>query len=301
MAIQATLGRESGQLESLTRINVQDMLDNFGMSSLRAGRGVVESLCWPPAERFARQMMRFDERVGQVGLRRASDETLRPYLRALEVSGAEGIPSSGPVIFASNHPGMVDTLATFASVPRDDLRAVSADRPFTRALPNVDRRLIHVSDKPGERLITVRQVARHLRQDGAVLICPAGRIEPDPACMPGAAASLADWSDSLGLFVRQEPRTTVIPVLLSGVILPSTLRSPVTRIRRAQRDRERVAATLQLLLQTLAPGRCSLRVRVDFGAPLSGSSLAALGDAAAIARAITGRVREMIEGRYPHA
>lgn len=295
MTIEAALARESGQLETLTRINLRDMLDNFGLSGLRTGRGLLESLFWPPAERFARQVIHFDERVGAAGLRQASAEMLQPYIRALDVAGAGAIPPSGPVVFASNHPGMVDTLACFSSIPRDDLRAVSADRPFTRALPNIDRRLIHVSEQASERLLAVRQVVRHLRQGGAVLICPAGRIEPDPVCMPGAADALAGWSDSLGLFIRQEPRAAVVPTVVSGVILPSTLRSPLTRVRRTQRDRERVAATLQLLLQTLAPRRHGLRVRVEFGAPLAGADLAALGDAAAVARAVTGRVKEMID------
>ncbi len=293
--MQAILANTNDQLEKLTRINLQDMLDNFGLSRLQRGRQLIEQVFRSPAQKFARQVIAFDRRVGETGLQSASEELLFRYANRLDVIGAEYVPSSGPVVFASNHPGMVDTLACFSSIPRADLRAVAADRTFTHSLPNIDRHLIYVPNEPAERLTAVRQVARHLQGGGAVLICPAGRIEPDPACMPGAVDALADWSDSLGLFVRRAPDTAIVPVVVSGVIQASTLRSPLIRFRRNQKDRERVAATLQLLQHTLRPSARPLNVRIEFGPALPGRELIELGSAAAATKAITASVRQIID------
>ena len=293
--MQAVLATRPDRLESLTRINLQDLLDNFGLGRIRHGRWLIERIFWLPAEAFARQVIRFDQRVGETGLSAASREMLRESVKHLQVIGSEYIPDRGPVLFAANHPGMVDTLACFAAIQRSDLRAVSADRPFTRALPNIDRRLFYVSQEPGHRLAVVRQITRFLNDGGAVLICPAGHIEPDPACMPGAEESLSEWSDSLALFIRRAPQTAIIPTIVSGVIKPSTLRSPLTHIRRKQKDRERVAATLQLLEFILRPSANRLNVRVAFGPPMPGSELAGLGSASAITAAITDGARRLLQ------
>lgn len=297
--MQAILARSDDQLDSLTRINLQDMLDNLGLGHLRHGRGVIERAFWGPAQRFARTVIAFDQHIGEAGLRTASAEMLAQYASGLDITGAENVPASGPVLFAANHPGMTDSLACFAAIKRNDLRVVANDRPFTRLMPALSRHLIYVPDQPGERLSVARNVTRHLNNGGAVFINPAGHIEPDPACMPGAIESLAAWSDSLALFVRRVATLRVVPVIVSGVILPSSLRHPLTRVRRKAKDRERVAATLQLLLHTLRPTYRPLRVRVVFGPALPAPDLIASAqggtDASAIMRLITAEAGRLIE------
>ncbi len=283
------------QIEALTRINIADMLDNFGLSRVRHGRGVIEWLCWLPARLLARQAAEFDRRVGEVGLQTAACEWLRPMIGRLNVVGAGNVPASGGVIFAVNHPGLIDSLVCFCGVDRADLRIVSNDRPFIRALENVARRTFFVSEQANERLAVVRQVARFLQKGGAVYICPAGQIEPDPAVMPGAIESLANWSDSLGLFVRLAPQAVVVPTVVSGVIYPSSLHHPLTRLRRTQKDRERIAATIQAFWQSRGRIARYMNPRLEFGEPLSSADLIKLGDAAKITLGITTAVRSIIE------
>ncbi len=297
--MQAIPARTDNQLDALTRINLQDMLDNLGLGHLRRGRGLIEQIFWGPAQSFARTVIAFDRRIDTAGLQTASAEMLARYTCGLDVAGAEHVPADGPVLFVANHPGMADSLACFAAITRNDLRVVANDRPFTRLMPALGRHLIYVSDQPGERLSVARNVTRHLNDGGAVFINPAGHIEPDPSCMPGAVESLATWSDSLALFVRRVATVRVVPIIVSGVILPATLRHPLTRIRRNAKDRERVAATLQLLLHTLRPTYRPLRVRVALGRALSASELIASAQGetqtSAIMQRITTEARRLIE------
>ncbi len=284
-------------VETLIQINLADMLDNFGLGNLRVGRGVLEQVCRVPAKILAQQAMNFDRRVGEAGLQIAAHEWVMPMVNCLDVVGAQHIPASGGVIVAVNHPGVTDTLAIFSSVPRSDLKFVSNDRPFVRAMENVAQRTFFVSDHSSERMAVVRQVARYLQQGGAVMIFPAGHIEPDPSAMAGAMESLQTWSDSLGLFVRLAPQAVVVPTIVSGVVYGPALHHPLTRLRRSANDREKIAATLQAYWQTTGRIAREMNVRIEFGKPLPAAELAAAGvarSAAAITQEITGAVAHLL-------
>jgi hypothetical protein len=67
----------------------------------------------------------------------------------------------------------------------------------------------------------------------------------------------------------------VVPVVVSGVISPSGLHNPVIHLRRRRRDREWLAATLQLLIPALR----NVDVRVGFGSPIYTEPGVADGDA----------------------
>lgn len=287
------------QIDTLTRINLQDMFDNLGLSSLRFGRGLIARAMWLPAQRLAHQVAWFDRRVGEIGLRHGARELLMQLVSGLDVSGIENVPVHGGVVIAVNHPGLTDSLACFTSIPRDDLRVVSADRPFLRALPNVAQKMFWVSEQPSARLTVVREIARYLRAGGAVMICPAGQIEPDPAVMPGASELLCNWSDSLGMFARLAPESVIVPMVVSGVVYPPALHNPLTRLRQHRKERERVAATIQAALMSSGLIRQQLRVKVEFGKALRARDLNALGDAAAITRGVTDAVRLIMVRHQP--
>ena len=175
------------------------------------------------------------------------------------------MPADGPVLLTANHPGLADCLALFATIAREDLRVVAAENPLLDALPNTSRYLISVSEASSGRLGVVRTAARHLKRDGALLTFPGGRIEPDPAVLPGARDALERWSESLDLFARLVPDLKVVPAVVSGVLSPSALRNPLILVRRHRRDREWLAATLQML----TPALRNVTTRVVFGRPMS--------------------------------
>jgi hypothetical protein len=290
-----TLPARPAQLNKLIQANIRDFLEAFGLENLRRGRKLAEALCWLPARRFANQMVDFDRRVGEQGLYLASLRTLDGYVSRLEVVGGKHLPSKGPLLVLSNHPGMTDTLALFSSLRRPDLRIVASERPFLHALTNVSRQLIYVPDDAGKRMGVVRNVVSHLRRGGAALTFPAGEIEPDPACMPGAIDSLRSWSDSIAVFARLVPETTIIVAIVSGVIWPATLTHPLTRLGKGQKESERIAANVQILAQMARPSFRPVAVRVAFGPPMpAGKLLTQAGDPADLMEAVRVQARSLV-------
>jgi 1-acyl-sn-glycerol-3-phosphate acyltransferase len=261
--LQASSGNEE-YLESLTQACVEDLISAFGLDGVGHGRVLMEAIAQLPARRLARQILTYDTIVGESGLQTGGAWALRRLSRGTRVEGQENVPRGGPLLLVSNHPGLADAVALFAETPRDDLRVIAADRPFLDALPNTSRHLLTVAETPAGRPGVVRAAARHLHGGGAVLTFPGGRIEPDPAVLPGAVEALAHWSASADLFARLTPGLEVVPVVVRGVISPSALRNPLIHLRRRKREREWLAATFQVLISALR----SVNVRVDFGRPI---------------------------------
>lgn len=231
--------------------------------------GMLSRLFIKPARAFAQQVAEYDDLVGQVGLDEASCRFLQNhYINDLRVHGREHVPTSGPVLFLANHPGMTDTVSLFTAIDRADLRIIATHRPFLESLVNVTKQLSYVSDDPSERMRAVRQIASHLRSGGAALTFPAGKIEPDPLVHPGALDSLKEWTDSTAVFLRFAPDTKIVPVLVSGVIWERTARHWLTRIKQTREDRERLATALQLLAMITRNARPTT-VHVRFAKPIT--------------------------------
>ena len=255
------------QLETLIQINTDDILGALGLSQLQIGRRWVGYLCRGVARRFAQQVLAFDRSVAEVGLKCASLKMLQVLQNQLSVHGVENIPAQGPVCFLSNHPGLTDTLALFASIPSTNLQILAADRPFLRALNHTNQHLIYIDEKRRENLQAVRLSIKQLQSSGALLTFPAGKIEPDPTILPGAVESLQSWSQSVELFARTVPGTSFMPLLVSGVLNPRAQHSPIRYLRRSAKDREWLAAMLQILI----PAYQAVHVQVDFGEPILAS------------------------------
>jgi len=252
------------QLAELTRINTHDLLKAFGLEKVRCGRQLLDALVWWPARRFAQTVLHYDQLIGEANLSTGGAWAAQALGAQIKISNVEHVPAQGPLLILANHPGLTDTVALFAAIPRPDLRILAAERPFLNALPQTSRYLISINEASGHNLTAIRAAAGHLRSGGALLTFPAGQIEPDPAVLPGALASLQHWSASIALFARLAPATQIVPVLVSGVLSARAQRSPLRLIRRQQKDREWLAATLQLIW----PAYRSVTVQVTFGRPI---------------------------------
>lgn len=284
------------QLDTLTQINLDDLVSSFGWQNQPLLASIVRGIFIKPARKFAGQMVNYDELVGQMGLSEASCRILQThYIHDLRVHGREHIPTDGPALFLSNHPGMADTISLFTAINRLDLRIIAVHRPFLASLVNVSKQLSYISDDPSERMRAVRQVASHLRTGHAALTFPAGKIEPDPDVHTGALDSLCDWTDSSAVFLRFAPQTKIVPVLVSGVIWDRTARHWITRIKQTREDQEKLAAALQLLAMITRDARPTT-VHVRFGKPITVDDVDSL-EADCIHEKLMERMRSLIQDR----
>ncbi|PWB76513.1 MAG: hypothetical protein C3F07_03605 [Anaerolineales bacterium] len=282
------------QLDTLTQINLDDLVTSFGWQSRPIPASMLRRVFLGTARKFAGQMVDFDLAVGRSGLADASRTLMqRLYVRDVRVHGREHIPASGPVLFLSNHPGMADTVSLFAAIDRPDLKIIALHRPFLESLSNTTSRLFFIDDDPAKRMNVVRQVTSHLRDGGSVLTFPAGEIEPDPEVYPGALDSLTSWTDSAGVFMRFARDTKIVPVMVSGVIWQKTARHWIPRLKRTRLEREKLAAALQLLALILFNARPNT-IHVRFAKPVTLEEVGST-DSQAIHRVVISRMRELIE------
>jgi 1-acyl-sn-glycerol-3-phosphate acyltransferase len=286
-SVSAAVSERSGRVEVLTTVCIDDLLSAFGLGELRHGRDLLRQIARIPTRRLARQVATYDDIVGESGLAAGGAWALERMARRVEVEGLENVPREGPLLLAANHPGLSDAVVLFANTPRADLRVLAAERPFLNALPNTSRYLLTVSEQPQVRFRLVRTAARHLRRGGAVLTFPGGKIEPDPAVMPGALKALEHWSASVDLFARLVPDLAVVPVIVSGVISSTALRNPLTFLRRKKEEREWLAATIQMMMPALR----NVTTRITFGRPVRTDDSAG----SAVSRATLEEARRLIE------
>ena len=285
-------------LETLTRINLDDLVASFGWQDQAILAGTLRRLCRQPARKFAHQMLEFDSDIESYGFVQAARKAQRRYVKDVRIylcpsesSRTASLPS-GPILALSNHPGITDTLALFCALDRPDLKVIALDRPFLTALPNMSEKLFFMSEDQASRIRLVRQVASHLRAGGAALTFPAGRIEPDPGVHAGAAESLGSWTDSVGVFMRMAPDTLILPVLVRNVISGGLARNPLLKLKRSREERERLAAALQLLSMILWSAR-PVSVTVQVGRAIAARDLGSL-DAGVIHRAVLQEMSQLI-------
>jgi 1-acyl-sn-glycerol-3-phosphate acyltransferase len=269
-----------------------DMLRAFRLDRLPLLGPALGRALHFPIRRLTRTVLDYDAHVGRHGLADASGWLVDQFAARVDVHGANNVPATGPLLIVSNHPGIIDAMAIFAHLGRADLRVVAAERPVLRLLRHIDRYLFYVPDLPAQRLRVVREVTQHLREGGAVLTFPGGQIEPDPARFGDAAARLASWSESIDLFARMVPEVRILPIVVGGVLSPSTLRHPLARLHRSRKDREWAAASLQILLRR----RHDVHVRLVFGEPVSISKLAD-GPGSSLVGCVSGQMGDLM-ARY---
>jgi 1-acyl-sn-glycerol-3-phosphate acyltransferase len=286
----------SSQLDTLTQINLDDLVSSFGWQDKPVLAALVRRAFVSPARKFANQMVDFDNLVGQTNLAEASRTIMRKlYVQNVRVHGSEHISQNGPMLFLSNHPGMADTISLFAAINRPDLKIIALHRPFLASLVNVTKNLFYISDDANERMRAVRGVSAHLRNGGSALTFPAGEIEPDPLVYPGALDSLSKWTDSAGVFLRFARDLRIVPVVVSGVIWERTAHHWLTRLKRTRAEREKLAAALQLLAIVVRNTRPTT-VHVQVARPITLDEVGSM-DSEDIHKLVIQRMQELIRNK----
>jgi hypothetical protein len=157
----------------------------------------------------------------------------------------------------------------------------------------MSKQLAYVTDDSASRIRMIRQISQHLRSGGAALTFPAGHIEPDPDVHKGADDSLCSWTDSVGVFLRMAPEAAVLPVLVRGVVRKKTANHPLTYLKRARAEREKLTAALQLLAHVVLKKK-DVRVRVQIGNAIYAKDLGTT-ETKVIHQAVLAQMRQLIE------
>jgi len=230
---------------------------------------IIGGVLASPAMRLAELVQSFDQLVAGSGLHEASRRMLDRFVRYFVVEGLEDVPKSGPLLIASNHPGMVDGLLVAASLPRPDLKIVASAMPLFADLKAMRNHFILVSRNTFERLAVVREVIRHLQEGGAVLIFPRGLIEPDPQVLSGATESLSRWSPSLEVILRRVPQAHISVTIIRGVLSSWSIKNPLTRLRRSIHDKQVIAEISQAVQHLFLPRTLAIAPRLNYAPPMT--------------------------------
>jgi hypothetical protein len=255
---------------------VREMLIAAG----RAPDGPASRILGPflriPASRFARLMAGTDAVVGRETMTAGAQWLLPQLVEGSIARGADALPTAGPLLVVSNHPGAYDSVTLIANLPpRADLMVPASDVPFLRRLPGIGQHLLYVSPDPHARMSVIRATIRHLEAGGAVMTFGSGLVDPDPDLLPGAAEALDIWYESLALALRRVPQTRVVTAIVSSVIAPQYMRSPLTRLKQDGWERRKLAEFLQIGTQLLFSKKAPLTPRVSFSRPVVAADLPA--------------------------
>ena len=246
----------------------------FGFETTGWPRRLLWPVFWLPAQLFARLADGVEQNIAQFGLAEAARRLLPRFVDDVKVTGVEKIPLQGPLLVASNHPGAYDSVAILANLPRADLKVVVSDVSLLRSLPALDQRVIYTLNGTHGRMTTLRQIIRHLQSGGSVLIFATGFVDPDPAVLPGAGEKLGDWSPSLELALQRVPEAKILPTIVSGVLSPASLRSPMLRIQKEAWKQRKLAEFLQVIQQLVFHRDYGLIPHISFGEPFTAQELA---------------------------
>lgn len=285
---------DKDQISTLTSQITDEVFAAFGLESKAWLRRLLGPVFRPPARLFARLAAEIEQNTAQFGLTEAARRLLPRFVNDVRVCGAENIPAYGPLLVASNHPGAYDSVVIVANLPRPDLKVVVSDVPFLRNLPALDRQLIYTVSGAHGRMTALRKIIRHLQDGGAVLIFATGLVDPDPAVLPGAEEKLADWSPSLELALRREPQARLLPAIVSGVLSPVSLRSPLLRMQKEVWRQRKLAEVIQIMQQLLLHRDYHLTPRLSFGEALNTEELAGRNPAGEVMPEIIAQARGLL-------
>ena len=299
-AVTPSTFEDAERLQQFHAICRRDLAILSGVEKSRLGRWALNAALGRQLHRFADNMATFNTELVTFGLAEAATALCSRYGGRVVAEGLENIPKNGPLLLVSNHPGMFDTLAIYATLPRSDVRALARPQPLLGLLSSLEPNLLMLPDEGAGRAGGLRQVLRSLRADGALLIYPAGHLEPEPVLMGrhgfkehAPREPLGPWSNGVGtlvkLAVRQGVPLKVVPTSLSGVLSLSTWRwfGPLLKLRKTLRGREDLTAVLQVAFPGLGP----TTVHVHYGEPIEAAALAAED---ADVESITARVRAAV-------
>jgi len=197
------------------------------------------------------------------------------------------VPDAGPLVVVANHHfGAADALLALSLFlpARPDLKVVAnrslaafpqlGDLVLPVAAPSVRRR----------RIEGTRELVRHLRAGGAVLIFPAGQVAGH-----GRAGAIEDhpWSPGVGRLVHLS-RAAVVPVAFEGANSPWFYLARLLHFR---------LGTLLLMRELL--NKAGRRIPVRVGRPIPYAEAAKMPDPVTLTEHLRRATYELLQGARP--
>lgn len=252
------------RFEALLYQNLEQFAEAFRLENLPGLRPILNHIFLPHARQITNTIIQYDQHIKHHGLGTGSQWLLDTFSTTVKAYGTEQIPQDRPLLVVSNHPGMTDAMAIFATLGRADIYAVGERNPILNLLPGVRQHVVFVKKNSASSIQAVRQIIQLLKNGNTVVLFPAGKIEPDPALHSTASRTLASWSRSTALLTKYVPDLCVLPVAVGGVISRAATQHPLTKLYRTQERRDWVAATLMMMHK---PYR-DVTVSVRYGYPI---------------------------------
>ncbi len=255
----------TADIATLTRLINNEVIQAMGLRTDSWAAERLQPILSRATRRFCEIFAEADRIIAEQGLAAGARWLLLNLVKDFQTRGVENVPCDGPLVIASNHPGTVDSVTLIASARREDLKVIASAVPFLQSLVHVREHLIFLPQQGLQaRMVVVREAIRHLKEGGALLLFARGGIDPDPSFMAACEEELTHWSRSLEIFLRSVPRTRVVTSIVSHVLEPAYMHHPLTWLKRARPDRQRLAMMMQVIQQMLGK-QLDIVPRVSFG------------------------------------
>lgn len=280
---------------------LEESLRSRGFATNGWVRRMLDPLVTPPLNAFINMLAETDRRTETEGFSRAAGWLLTHFTSELEVIGEENIPDDGPILLLSNHPGAFDEIVIAATVRRPDLRIFANDHPVLTSFPAISRHAVYSGMRDvHQRMAGLRNGIRRLSEGDVLLLFPAGKTEPDPRYVEGASEAFANWSPSIELLLKKAPETRVIVTIVSNVVSSRVLHNPLMWFRRNNLERQKLAVSVQMVLQFRFPRLFHIVPRISFGVPMTLAQLTGNGQCT-IKDAIIEQARALLPLHQPGA
>ena len=292
---------EDPLVRELSESLMDEVVGAVGLPKNDLTRAFMRRIVGNPASRLAEIGVKFERLIAEKGMPAACAWCLTHFCTPARVELEGEIPQEGPLLLAANHPGAYDMLVYTSMLKRKDVCWIATEIPFLRLLPHASNHLFYTDrDDACSPTSTLRAVVSHLKPGGAMVYLASGHRDPDPAVFPGAEKGIDDWLNVYELLFNYVPELKVQPVIASGIVSEYWARHRITRLRRKQIDRHRLAEFGQVISQLLNPGKLLISPAVSFGKAVSRDDLLREKTGEDIQAGIIGLGKELLRSHAQH-